>query len=268
MKRFFMGVKSSVSPSVFQTARFGILMLVIVTLTAACESNNTSTDEAQTHVSKGNEKLERMEQIDTELRSAGISIKHPSLSTYVIANKPEPQLLEWRKIVHEYIANAETVLKIADRPDVAFGEKQKISDWLIGANRLLGMIESEIGNLRQPRSELDAKFWSDWSGCRKWTENRSNRVLYGIEFFPMDNQISVRAESVVSYYARLGREKRRKIKLTALRHLECLAIEKRYSRHFEPDQNVKDENSRISRIEKQRKHIETIVESLSVSPTM
>ncbi|MDZ4081524.1 MAG: hypothetical protein U1E10_01190 [Bdellovibrionales bacterium] len=268
MKRFFTDVKMSVSRIPQHATRFGLVALMGLTLNTACEPNHSSTDEAQTQVSNGNGKLERMEQIDTDLRAAGISIKHPRLSTYVISNKPEPQLLEWRKIVHEYIGHAEAVLKIADRPDVAFSEKQKIADWLTGANRLLAMIETEIGNLRHPRSELNAKFWSDWSECRKWTELPKNRQMYGIEFFFLENQASVRNEDHPSFYARMGRVKRRKIHETATRHLECLDLEEKYSLHFEPNQNPNDDKSRIARIKRQRKHIEIMIEALSISPMM
>jgi hypothetical protein len=267
MKRIFTGVKIAVSLAFSRLTQLGLLA-VAVTLTTACEPNNSSTDEAQTQVSTANGKLERMEQIDTELRTAGVSIKHPRLSTYVISNKPEPQLLEWRKIVHEYIGHAEAVLKIADRPDVAFGEKEKISDLLSGANRLLAMIETEIGNLRTPRSGLDGQFWSEWADCRKWIEIPKNRHIYGIEFLFVENQPSVRGEAIPAYYARLGREKRRIIKNTATRHLECLNVEEKYTLHIDPNQNPKDDTSRIARIKRQRKHIELIIESLSISPIM
>ncbi|MBN8542407.1 MAG: hypothetical protein J0L82_18600 [Deltaproteobacteria bacterium] len=268
MNPFFTDVKKSVSLAFIRLKQFGLLALATVTLTTACEPSSSSTDEAQTQVTSGNGKLQRMEQIDTELRAAGVSIKHPKLSTYVILNKTESQLLEWRKIVHEYIGHAEEVLKIADRPDVAFGEKQKISDLLSGANRLLAMIETEIGNLRHPKNELDSKFWTEWTSCREWTEKPANRQMYGIEFVLAESQQSVRAEEAPAYYARLGREKRRTVKRTATRHLECLNIEEKYTLHFEPNQNPKDETSRIARIERERKHIETIIESLSVSPLM
>lgn len=267
MKRFFIGVKETVILVVSRLTQLGLLVAAMA-LTTACEPNNSSIDEAQTHVTTANGKLGRMEQIDTELRSAGVSIKHPRLSAYVISNKPVPQLLEWRKMVHEYIDHAEAVLKIADRPDVAFGEKAKISDLLSGATRLLAMIEAEIGNLRHPRSDFDAQFWSDWADCRKWIEIPRNRQIYGIEFLVDENQQSVRAEDVPSYYARLGREKRRIIKNTATRHLECLNVEEKYTLHVDPNQNPKDGTSRIARIERQRKHIELILESLSISPIM
>jgi hypothetical protein len=130
------------------------------------------------------------------------------------------------------------------------------------------MIETEIGNLRNPRSELGAQFWSDWADCRKWIEIPKNRQMYGIEFVFVENQQSARAEDVPYYYARLGREKRRMIKNTANRHLDCLNVEEKYALQFEPNQNPKDETSRISRIRRQRKHIETIIESLSISPIM
>ena len=265
MKRFFTDVKLSVSRYFIPATRFGLLAIIGLTISTACEPNHSSTDEAQTQVNSGNVKLERMEQIDTELRAAGVSIQHPRLSSHVISSKTEPQLIEWRKIVHEYIANAEAVLKIADRPDVAFGEKQKISDWLTGANRLLAMIEIKIGDLRYPPSELDANFWSDWSECRKWTETPKNRNIYGVEFVYPESQQSVRNDDHPAYYARLGREKRRKLRIAAAKHLECLDIEEKYTLHFEPNQNPKDDKSRIARIKRQRKHIKIIVESLSLS---
>jgi hypothetical protein len=268
MKPFFTDVKKSVSLALIRLKLFGLLALAAVTLTTACESSNSSTDEAQTHVTSGNGKLERMEQIDTELREAGVSIKHPKLSTYVILKKTESQLLEWRKIIHEYIGHAEAVLKIADRPDVAFGEKQKISDLLSGANRLLAMIETEIGNLRHPQNELDSKFWTEWTSCREWTEKPANRQMHGIEFVLAESQQSLRAEYAPAYYARLGREKRRTVKRAATRHLECLNVEEKYTLHIDPNQNPNDGTSRIARIKRQRKHIEIIIESLSISPSM
>ncbi len=268
MKRFFITVKKSVSHRAKHLGKSLAISLIAISLLPACESNSSSTDETQTIVSSGNTKLERMEQIDTQLRAAGVSIKHPGLSLYTVSGKSEAQLTEWRTIVHEYIGHAEAVLKIADRPDVAFGDKQKILAGLTGANRLLEMIETEIGNSRTPRSELNAEFWSELNECRKWSERPRSRQLYGIEFVIIENQASVRPEDSPGFHARLGREKRRIVEAIALRHRHCLEIEERYVLQFERQQNSNEDHGRIAKLKRQKEHINALLEALTASPRL
>lgn len=156
MKHFFTDGEILVIQLSKKLTRIAVVASASFMVIIACEPNHSSTDETQIQVSSGNEKLQRMEQIETELRAAGVSIKQPRLSIYAISNKPEAQLVKWRNIVHEYIEHAEAIIKIADRPDIAFGEKQKISDWLTEANNLLAIIEAEIGNLRHSANSANS----------------------------------------------------------------------------------------------------------------
>lgn len=272
MIRFFRTVKfqDTLKQLVKPTSVSRAILLAVISIGAlsACEPNHSTTDEAQNQVAAGNVKLVRMEQIDKELRAAGVIILHPGLSTQVVSERPEGQLIEWRKLVHEYIGHAQEVLKIADRPDVSFGEKQKISDGLSGANRLLEMLETQIGKIRHPQYRLDATFWSEWSQCQEWAHRGKNRAMFGIEFVLIENQQSVRIEDHPSYYARLGREKRRLARLAARRHIDCLNLAEIYSRHTNPNQNFSDESSELAKIHRQRTHLRSIIEALSESPVL
>lgn len=241
MRQFFMSVKTLFIP---QRQTLSVLVLAALTLlNAACEPKNEQTDHTQAMVTEGNSSLERMEQIDRSLRADGILIKHPALSSYVLNRKSEIELNTLRKSVSEYIQHAESVMKIASRPDVRFSDKERIAESLSGANRLLSLIDTELGRTSEiAREQLTAELWAEWRACQKWS--RENLSLYGISMRPdlmNDTERSPRSNSVDAgplkqnlkqNLARLGRQRRLRVNKMAQRHVACLKLEIRMEHVF------------------------------------
>ncbi len=234
VRQFFMRVKHLVTCLVTAKPSLrSVSMLALVALFAvAWEPKHEQTDQVQIKVTEGNASLERMEEIDRTLRAGGIIIKHPALSSHVLNRKTHEELQDLRKSVFEYAQHAESVMKIASRPDVRFSDKERISESLAGANRLLSLIDAELGQVTPPKKErLTSELWANWRTCQKWS--RENPGLYGIRMRPDLMETSTRAPgpdildtgSLKPVLARMGRQRRLRINKMAQRHAECLKLE-------------------------------------------
>lgn len=220
------------------------LVLFGLILFTACEPKNEPTDQAQTKVTEGNASLERMQAIDESLRSEGILIKHPALSNSIIIRKSETELQSLRKNIVEFIQHAESVIAIALRPDVRFSDREKIAESLASANRLLAIVDHQLGRGHDLKKEqLTAELWSQLRTCQIWI--RENKEKYGIAFRPdLLHEARIpgpefgRTVDVKPHVARLGRQRRIRINKMAKRHIECINHEIRlehvFNRQFEP----------------------------------
>ena len=133
----------------------------------ACQPRSSSADQTQSDINAANESLQQMDILESGLRDSGFLIRNPQLSAFRISNANETELIGAKLKLEEFVTHGQSALRVANRADVAFGERISLEKRIVAAQMLLEKVRIRMG---VQAGELGARFWSTWYEC-----NRSDR---------------------------------------------------------------------------------------------
>lgn len=85
-----------------------------------------------------------MERLETELQADGILIRSPQYSYFRISSADPNELIHLKSKLEEYLAHGQTSLRVANRSDVAFGERTTLERRVSIAKVLLEKIKTRL----------------------------------------------------------------------------------------------------------------------------
>ena len=119
-------------------------ILIVAFGTSACQPKPNSDDQTQSEIGAANLNLQQMDIIESKLRDAGILIHGSQFSTFQVFDATEAELIDAKLKLEEYVAFGRSTLRVADRPDVAYAERERLEERVNTAQKLLEKVRSRL----------------------------------------------------------------------------------------------------------------------------
>lgn len=220
----------------FGTLACGLLApLLVAGGLIGCDPKHDRTDETQREVAQANAAVQRIHELEKDLRQEGVSLNSTADAVFTVSQKPRVKLDVVKPKFEEIATTGQNLLRIAARADVTFSlaTVNSLEVKIRAARKVLVYIQKRQG-YSIAEEVNDQTFWSEFVDCRN--VDRDLR-FYGVRVGDFDRQEHGHLIQRMSTWGR------RELALQIRRLLRCEPVLTRgYTILYEPDDTVSAED--------------------------